>query len=118
MAVSTPIAAHRIAITGCVANQATMTGMGNDTLRLSFVSLRPTPGHGLRFGSLATGSARTPRILRGTRTAPACASQCQPDSDADAWRSDGRMLPARYRVHMLNVNPSQETPKSKAFASA
>jgi hypothetical protein len=91
--------------------------MGNDTLRLSFVSSQATPGHGLWSGALSD-CARIPHTLRGIPTATTALRQRPTDRDADAWRGDGRMLPARYRVNMLNVMPSQENPKSKAFASA
>ena len=117
MAVSLPIAVNRIATFGSVADQAIVTGMGNDTLRLSFVSSQATPGHGLWSGALSD-CARIPHTLRGIPTATTALRQRPTDRDADAWRGDGRMLPARYRVNMLNVMPSQENPKSKAFASA
>jgi hypothetical protein len=115
MAVSTPIAANRIAILGCVAKQATKAGMGA-ILRLSFESLLPAADRMERLGA-PVRAARLPRKLRGGSMEPT-ASERQPDHDGDAWRGDGRMLMARYPNHMLNVMPSQKTLKSKAFASA
>jgi hypothetical protein len=111
MTMSLPIAANRVAITGCVAGQANMTGMDKDILRLSFVSLLPKPAHGPRFGAHRTRFA----IARTTAQAARC--QRQDLADRDAWRrDDGRVMMAGY--HLLMVKPSQENPKSKAFASA
>ena len=116
MTAQKPNAVIRCAIRGRV--QGTVQGnVGQDLLRLSYLSLLPTPATTLRPRTLrarlfgASFGAR-PLGTRGVRIA----------ERERSWRHDGLMLSARYRdMHDVQVNdamPSQESPKSKAFASA
>ncbi len=115
MTAQKPNAVIRCAIRGRV--QGTVQGnVGQDLLRLSYLSLLPTPAtlrpRTLRARLFGASFSARPLAARGVRIA----------ERARSWRHDGLSLSARYRdMHDVQVNdamPSQESPKSKAFASA
>jgi len=102
--------------------QGTVQGnVGGDFLRLSYLSLLPTPATTLRPRTLPTGIT-TVAALSASRVATRKRSGCLAERDARGWRHDGLAMVVRYRnVNDVQVNdamPNQESPKSKAFASA
>jgi hypothetical protein len=117
MTAQKPNAVIRCAIRGRV--QGTVQGnVGQGLLRLSYLSLLPTPATTLRPGTLPRAS-RLSALTSARPTARGCERLAGRDR---SWRHDGLTLSARYRtINDVQVNdamPSQESPKSKAFASA
>jgi hypothetical protein len=105
---------------GCV--QGTVEGnVGGDFLRLSYLSLLPTPAPTLRPRTLPVGITRT-LTLTGSTLAMAKRSERRAERRESSWRHDGLAMVARYRdindVQVADAMPNQESPKSKAFASA
>jgi hypothetical protein len=92
--------------------------VGGDLLRLSYLSLLPTPAHALRPRTLSTGLTTLALSAKGGTPATRSAA----DGRVPSWRHDGLAMVARYRddidVQVNDAMPSQENPKSKAFASA
>jgi len=124
-----PNAAIRCAILG--RDQGTLRGIvGSDFLRLSCLSLLPSPVAMLESGTLATAYAEPYCAPPGARR-PAKATWRTRLTTRSAWRRDGLAKLARSRtmhdvhvhdqvmaLHINDAMPSQKSPKSKAFASA